>query len=72
MKYRILHPEGFKADCFEGLQFPFIVQGKIIKSGTMKGWLQVTGRELSAIGNKSWRLHPDSTLEFSPAAFDKV
>lgn len=67
--YKILHAEGFKNCCFDGLTFPITVQAVKIKSGAMKGWIEVKADQFIGQGGTYDFAAPDSTFEFSPAAF---
>lgn len=70
--YKILRPEGFKDCCFDGLTFPVTVQAVKIKSGMMKGWIEVNGSEFIKQGCTSWLTDDHMSFEFSPAAFIEV
>lgn len=67
--YKILHAEGFKACCFDGLTFPITVQAIKIKSGAMKGWIEVKGDQFIKQGCTSWLTDDQMSFEFSPMAF---
>jgi hypothetical protein len=70
--FKVKYNECFKDECFTGLSFPFIVKGEIIKHGTMKGWLVVSGKDLIDLGCTGWLVENYMNFEFSPAAFEKV
>lgn len=70
--YKILYAEGFKNCCFNGLTFPITVQAVKIKSGAMKGWIEVKGDQFIKQGGAYDFDASDSTFEFSPMAFVEV
>ena len=69
--FTVLHNENFKDCCFSGVKFPIKVKGAIVKSGAMKGWLEVKGSEFIDQGCDSWLTSEEMVFEFSPAAFTK-